>query len=1001
MKNTYKTIHYLLFAYCFLPIAYCFLPINSSAQEANPVNGPHNVKPNYYAFIHATIFTDASNKLSNATLIIKDGKIENVGIGITIPKVAKVIDLKGKFIYPSFIDLYSNYGINWQNNNRNNGKQYASNKKGAYAWNDAIRAELNAVDYFSFDEKKSKQLIESGFGAVLSGINDGICRGTSTLVFTNNNNENELVISPKAAACFSFNKGSSIQDYPNSLMGSIALLRQTYYDANWYKTQTKEKNLTLDAFNQLQSLPSIFEVDDKLSVLRADKIAKEFKANFIVKGDGDEYQRLNEIKESNTSLIIPINFPKPYEVEDVFDANYVSTADMKHWEMAPANAKLLSEANINFAITSNGCHDANEFLKNLRKAVLYGLNETVALNALTKIPAQMIKADKQIGSLQKNMLANFFISNKPIFDKEAVITEHWISGKKTEVNTLPTADLRGKYSINLKGFDNYVMKIDGDAAKPAITLLGTDTLKANLDFENNMINMVFKASKKSKENIRINFWINKIENINDTNQVKNLVGQAQLLDGSFTGFKASWIEKTKEEKKKTDSIPVISLGDIVYPFTDYGWKNKPNVETIIFKNATVWSNEKEGVLTETDVAISNGKIVAIGKNLSLANAKIVDASGKHLTNGIIDEHSHIAITRGVNECSQAVTAEVRIGDVVYSEDINIYRQLAGGVTSAQLLHGSCNPIGGQSALIKLRWGLAPEKMKIEGADGFIKFALGENVKQSNWGVETNRYPQTRMGVEQIMYDEFIRAKEYEKNLKQNAAFTRKDLELEAVLEILNKKRFISCHSYVQSEINMLMHVGDSMGFKVNTFTHILEGYKVADKMKAHGVSASTFADWWAYKYEVIDAIPHNAAIMQKMGLNVAINSDDAEMGRRLNQEAAKNIKYGNISEEDAWKMVTLNPAKMLHLDNKLGSVKVGKDADLVLWSNNPLSIYAKPEMTFVDGICYFSVAKDEALRITIKTERQRLINKMIAAKQAGEKTENKVSKIDENYHCED
>jgi len=1001
MKNTYKTLTYLLFAYCFLPIANCLLPIKLSAQEANPVNGPHNIKSSYFAFTHATIFVDASNKLSNATLIIKDGKIENVGVGITIPKDAKVIDLKGKFIYPSFIDLYSNYGVNWKNNDPNNGKQYATNKKGAYAWNDAIRAELNAVDYFSYDEKKSKQLVESGFGAVLSGINDGICRGISTLVFTNNNNENELVISPKAAAGFSFNKGSSIQDYPNSLMGSIALLRQTFYDANWYKTQTKEKNLTLDAFNQLQRLPVIFEVDDKLSVLRADKIAKEFKTSFIVKGDGDEYQRLNEIKESNVSLIIPINFPKPYEVEDVFEANYVSTADMKHWEMAPANAKLLSEGNINFAITSNGCHDANEFLKNLRKAVLYGLNETVALNALTKIPAQMIKADKQIGSLQKNMLANFFISNKPIFDKEAVITEHWISGKKTEVNTLPEADLRGKYTINLKGFDNYMMKIDGDAAKPTITLLGTDTLKANLDFGNNMMNLVFKASKKSTENIRVNCWIDKTENINDTNQVKNLVGQAQLLDGSFTGFKAIWIEKVKEEKKKTDSIPSIVLGDIVYPFTDYGWKTKPNAETIIFKNATVWSNEKEGLLTENDVAISNGKIVAIGKNLSLANAKIVDATGKHLTNGIIDEHSHIAITRGVNECSQAVTAEVRIGDVVYSEDINIYRQLAGGVTSSQLLHGSCNPIGGQSALIKLRWGLAPEKMKIEGADGFIKFALGENVKQSNWGIETNRYPQTRMGVEQIMYDEFIRAKEYEKNLKQNAAYTRKDLELEAVLEILNKKRFISCHSYVQSEINMLMHVGDSMGFRVNTFTHILEGYKVADKMKAHGVSASTFADWWAYKYEVIDAIPHNAAIMQKMGLNVAINSDDAEMGRRLNQEAAKIIKYGNISEEDAWKMVTLNPAKMLHLDNKLGSIKAGKDADLVLWNNNPLSIYAKPEMTFVDGICYYSIAQDEALRITIKTERQRLINKMIAAKQAGEKAEHKVSQIDENYHCED
>jgi imidazolonepropionase-like amidohydrolase len=328
--------------------------------------------------------------------------------------------------------------------------------------------------------------------------------------------------------------------------------------------------------------------------------------------------------------------------------------------------------------------------------------------------------------------------------------------------------------------------------------------------------------------------------------------------------------------------------------------------------------------------------------------------------------------------------------------------LSGGVTSAQLLHGSCNPVGGQSGLIKLRWGLAPEKMKIEQADGFIKFALGENVKQSNAGDRsTSRYPQTRMGVEQVYYDAFIRAKEYEAKMKTNPALTRKDLELDALVEILNKKRFISCHSYVQSEINMLMHVADSMGFKVNTFTHILEGYKVADKMKAHGVCASTFADWWAYKYEVIEAIPYNAAIMIKAGVTVAINSDDAEMGRRLNQEAAKTIKYGNISEVEAWKMVTLNPAKMLHLDNRLGSIKVGKDADLVLWTDNPLSIYAKPAYTFVDGICYFSLEKDEILRIQIKQERQRIINKMMAAKQAGEKTEKKISAIDVDYHCED
>jgi imidazolonepropionase-like amidohydrolase len=371
----------------------------------------------------------------------------------------------------------------------------------------------------------------------------------------------------------------------------------------------------------------------------------------------------------------------------------------------------------------------------------------------------------------------------------------------------------------------------------------------------------------------------------------------------------------------------------------------------------------------------------------------------HLTSGIIDEHSHIALSRGVNEGTQAVTAEVRMGDVINCEDINIYRQLSGGVTASQLLHGSANPIGGQSALIKLRWGFAPEDMKIKEADGFIKFALGENVKQSNWGDRaTFRYPQTRMGVEQTFVDAFTRAKMYQKKHE------RTDLELEALSEILNKKRFITCHSYVQSEINMLMHVADSFGFRVNTFTHILEGYKVADKMKAHGVGASTFADWWAYKYEVMEAIPYNAALLTKMGVTTAINSDDAEMGRRLNQEAAKTIKYSfghkEINDTIAWKMVTLNPAKLLHLDHHMGSIREGKDADLVLWSTNPLSIYARVKYTFVDGICYFDSQKDEQMRESVRKERQRIIQKMLTEKADGEKTEKKITVLPDEYHCE-
>ncbi len=316
-----------------------------------------------------------------------------------------------------------------------------------------------------------------------------------------------------------------------------------------------------------------------------------------------------------------------------------------------------------------------------------------------------------------------------------------------------------------------------------------------------------------------------------------------------------------------------------------------------------------------------------------------------------------------------------------------------------MLHGSANPIGGQSALIKLKWGYSPAQMLIPNAPKFVKCALGENVKQANWGdFNTVRFPQTRMGVEQVFYDGFNRAKAYEK--EKTKAVYRTDLELEVLLEILNSNRFITCHSYVQSEVNMLMHVADSMGFRINTFTHILEGYKVADKMAKHGAGGSTFADWWAYKFEVKDAIPYNAQMMQEQGVVVAINSDDAEMGRRLNQEAAKAVKYGGMNEIDALKLVTLNPAKLLHLDDRMGSLKVGKDGDIVLWSAHPLTAEARAEITVVDGQILFD--RDAALKLQHRdaTEKARILSLMLKANEEGEKKVPFFKKGNKFYHCD-
>lgn len=987
------------------------------AQETFPVNGTTNKNHTTYAFTNARIVTDPETAIDNGTLIIKDGLITAVGTKIFIPKGAVIFDLKGKTIYPGLIDAYTNYGMPEVKKGVAWGPQMESNIKGAYGWNAAVKPETEANKIFSNDSKSADEMRKLGFGAALTFQHDGIVRGSAAVVTFGEGRENELIIKDKAAAMYSFDKGVSTQDYPSSLMGAIALLRQTYLDADWYKKDKskKEYNISLQSFNDLQSLPQIFETTDKLNVMRADKIGDEFKVNYIIKGSGNEYQRLDDIKATNCKLIIPLNFPVPYDVEDAYDALNVSLTELKHWEMAPANPYALEKNLIPFAITTADLKDKKDFWKNLRKAISYGLSEKQALMSLTVTPAELLGVSDKVGKIKAGMIADFIITSGDLFDEKTMIYENWIEGNPYKINDYNAIDPRANYDFTY-GPERitYKLKIEGELEKLKSTII-LDTAKtaANITVSGNSITINFN-SKELAGMVRLSGDINK--------DPLRMNGKGQLPDGSWITWSATYNSPMNvDSKKDTAKKQGADYGQVFYPFCAYGKPandmdgfNKTTTDvknkntSILIKHVTVWTNEKEGILKNQDVYISDGHINKIGDNIdaaSVGSPKVIDGTGKHLTAGIIDEHSHIALI-SVNEGTQASSAEVRMGDVINSEDISIYRQLSGGVTSAQLLHGSANPIGGQSAIVKLRWGKSPEQMKFEGADGFIKFALGENVKQSNWGdFNTIRFPQSRMGVEQVYYDYFTRAKEYDAKQKaainsKNPSAFRRDLELETIAEILNKKRFITCHSYVQSELNMLMHVGDSLGFQVNTFTHILEGYKVADKIKARNIGASTFSDWWAYKVEVKDAIPYNAAILTKMGIITAINSDDAEMGRRLNQEAAKTVKYGGLSEEEALKTVTLNPAKLLHLDNKVGSIKVGKDADVVLWSDNPLSIYARVEKTIIDGNIYYDTEEDLKLRADIQSERARIIQKMLDEKKNGGPTQKPVPKKQKLFGCD-
>ena len=800
------------------------------AQETFQVNGVGDKRDGCYAFTNATIVKDAQTTIKNATLVIRDGKIVAVGEGVAVPADAVVVDCKDKFIYPSFIDAYTDYGMPQQQRAQagfsfGGPSQLTNNQKGAYGWNQSLKSDVEGHKLFSVDDARAKSFRETGFGTVLTHQKDGIVRGTGAVVALANNKDNFVVIKEKAA-----------------------------------------------------------------------------------------------------------------------------------------------------------------------------------MDALTKTPATWFGVYDKVGSIEAGKLANFVITTGPVFAEKTTLLQNWVLGEKYAVNESAWTSVNGNYTLTLNGATPQTFALEIKSNNSA-TVIAKDTVAATFSYDGKVVKFSFAPEKRSRNNIRFTGF----------NTGNTFNGTAQDADGNNFTWTAVYASAAKPDTASNAggrgrmgaggngggaNAGAGKMGKVTFPMMGFGVDSlTTNAQAYLIKNATVWTSEKEGILQQTDVLVKSGKIAKVGKNLSDANAKIIDGTGKHVTAGIIDEHSHIA-SASTNEGGQSVTSEVRIQDNINPDDIDIYRQLSGGVTTSHILHGSANTIGGQTQLIKLRWGADDAGLLFKGADPFIKFALGENVKRTSSSQGNNRYPDTRMGVEQVLNDAFARAKAYEAALAKNPA-TRRDLELDALVEIMNKKRFITCHSYVQSEITATMRVAEKYGFKVNTFTHILEGYKVADKMKAHGVAASTFSDWWAYKVEVTDAIPYNAAIMTKVGLNVAINSDDAEMARRLNQEAAKSVKYGGLTEEEALKMVTINPAKMLHVDSKVGSIKAGKDADLVVWSDNPLSIYAKAEKTMVDGIIYFDREKDAQMRKQVQAERSRLIAKMAGEKRAGRPTVPAAPSFKEVHICND
>jgi len=941
--------------------------------------------PRVHAIVGARVVTAPGQVIPRGTIVMRDGIIVAVGAGITPPPDARIWPGDSLTVYAGLIDamvLPAEASGGPRGGGAGGPGAAAGNEsaRGAAASISSVRPEYRVVENLSLSSDQLEGLRAAGFAVAQVAPRRGILRGSSAVVALGDGALNANTLVADAAQVVAIEP--TPQAYPGSLMGAIALIRQSFLDAKWYRdaqaayarkpagTERPETNLSHAALQSAiaGTQPVLFVADEMLEVIRAGVLAREAGVRAMVVGAGDEYKRVSKVAAAALPLVVPVNFPEAPDVSHEANALEVTTEELRHWQQAPGNAAALQRAGATFALTSHGLKDVKSFRAQVAKAIAAGLSANDALAAVTTTPARLLGLDARLGTIAPGKVANLTVTRGELFAAAGKVREVWVDGDRFEV-AKDESTPAGEWTLQgLAGAAT--LKVAADKDTTATLVMGADTSKAT-------------GVRLDGKRVRFTASVRGAANAFDL-RVAN-----DAISGTAGGFNVTGRAIVKEDQKDPAAARVET--PIVMGNTE-PWRMPTPAQpaAMLVRNATVWTAGPQGTLTNADVLVRGGRIAAVGRSLSApAGAVVIDGTGKHVAPGIIDEHSHSSVLGNVNECTNNITCEVRIADVINSESVQIYRQLAGGVTMQHLLHGSCNAIGGQAALISCKWGATADEMYVSDIPGTVKFALGENPKQSNWGREaTNRYPKTRAGVEQSIREAFLAARDYDRAWAEfrggkRTLPPRRDLQLEALSEIVNGKRLIHAHSYRQDEILMLMRVAEEFGITVNTFTHILEGYKVADEMATHGAAGMGFSDWWGYKQEVIDAIPHNGYLMWDRGVVTGFNSDSDELARHLNTEAAKAIKYGGVPREEALKFVTLNPAKCLKIDDRVGSLEVGKLANLAIWSGEPLSPYARCEQTWIEGRKYFDRADDLAGRAALARERTALEAAARAAKKSG------------------
>ncbi len=863
------------------------------------------LRPTVYAIRDARAVISPGKVMEKATLVIRDGVIEDIGPGVKAPSDAVVIDGKGLTLYPGFIDALSTVGYD-KDQRKSSGGDPAPDDLAAEALaatrpdnRKGITPEFQVRAALK-DDPSADEWRRLGFTARLVAPEGGVFAGQSAFISLSGMPAREATLRPSVALHSSFRVFGGGGDYPRVLMGQVAHARQALLDAGHHmrrlaafekrggsgKRPPADLALETLAVALGGTLPVVFEADTRDQIERALDFADEFKLTRGILGGRDAWKLAPRLAKGGVPVMLRVDFTDP-ETRDIPERLKEEKARLRREEVGGAAALL--KAGVRVALCTQGLPGDRPWAKfkeavaEMRKA---GLSDDALLSALTIIPASVLGVGNQLGTLEKGKAAHIILSEGEIWAPKSRIRGVFVDGVKFDAD---------------------------DKGGPADAPVGKKG----------------KKGKKGPKDEKDPPDEKKVEKKDEPKEDKE--------------------EAKKDEKKDPPTFAVEAEAD-----------RKPAIRTkgnVLIRGATVLTGVGPAQ-EKTDILIIDGKIAAIARDIRPGDDVVtINSAGMFVMPGIIDTHCHFAVSGGVNEFSLSIVPEVRIRDAINSEDVQIYRALAGGVTTARLLHGSANVIGGQDAVIKLKYGQNAASLIVTDGPRGVKFALGENVKRTD-----GRFPNTRLGVEAVLVRAFTEAREYAREWKRwqsdkKGDEPRRDLRLEALAEVLEGRIKIHCHCYRADEILMLLRVCEKFGVKVASLQHVLEGYKVAPEIAKHGASCSPFSDWWAYKWEAADAIPHCAALLHAAGVSVCLKSDSNELMRHMNQEAAKVIKYGGMSELEALRTITLNGAKQLGIEKRTGSIEVGKDGDLAIFDGHPLNGYACCQMTLVEGEVYFQRSK--------------------------------------------